>query len=144
MSAPAAATLQLEKRSDGLALLWLDAPNRPHNVLNPQALTELDDAFEVVATDPTIRLLVIASRKPSSFVVGADIQEFTKVTGPDDAMALSAVGQRLFDKLSSLPMPTVAVIHGLCLGGGLELALACDYRAVLDAPRHKSGFRRSN
>ena len=89
---------------------------------------------------PRIRLLVIVSRKPSSFVVGADIQEFTKVTGPDDAMALSAVGQRLFDKLSSLPMPTVAVIHGLCLGGGLELALACDYRAVLDAPEAQIGF----
>ena len=52
MAAPAAATLQLEKRSDGLALLWLDAPNRQHNVLNPQALRELDDAFESVATDP--------------------------------------------------------------------------------------------
>jgi 3-hydroxyacyl-CoA dehydrogenase / enoyl-CoA hydratase / 3-hydroxybutyryl-CoA epimerase len=140
MAAPAATTLQLEKQPDGLACLWLDTPNRPHNTLDRRTLTELDDAFETVATDPGIRLLIIASRKPSSFIVGADIQEFTKVTGPEDAMALSAVGQRLFDKLASLPVPTVAVVHGLCLGGGLELALACDYRGVLDAPAAQIGF----
>ena len=64
MAAPAATALQLEKQADGLACLWLDTPNRPHNTLDRRTLTELDDAFETVATDPGIRLLIIASRKP--------------------------------------------------------------------------------
>ena len=123
-----------EERRDGAALLWLDVPNRPYNVLDSQVLAELNAAFDRLAADPSLHLLVLASRKETGFLAGADLHEFTTVGGAADAAARSAAGQQLFDKLAELRMPTVAVIHGVCLGGGLELALACDYRVAVDQP----------
>src|SRR5204862_3420916 len=73
-------------------------------------------------------------------LAGADIQQFADVRTPEEAAALSAAGQQLFDKLELLPIPTLAVVHGPCLGGGLELALACDYRLVVDAPGTQLGL----
>src|SRR5262249_36065108 len=87
-----------------------------------------------------IKLLVIRSDKTSGFIAGADLHEFTTVQGPDDARNLSAEGQRLFDKLAELRVPTIAMIHGPCLGGGLELALACDFRIVVDGSKTQIGF----
>jgi 3-hydroxyacyl-CoA dehydrogenase/enoyl-CoA hydratase/3-hydroxybutyryl-CoA epimerase len=133
-------TLRMEPRPDGIALLQLDVPERGVNVLNRQVLADLDAALDVVAADKAIKLLVIRGAKPSGFVAGADIREFATVRGPEDAKALSSAGQRLFDKLADLSVPAVALIHGPCLGGGLELALACDYRIVLDHPKTQLGF----
>src|SRR5205814_621904 len=74
------------------------------------------------------------------FLAGADIQQFADIRTAEEAAALSAAGQQLFDKLELLPVPTLAVVHGPCLGGGLELALACDYRLVVDGPATQLGL----
>jgi 3-hydroxyacyl-CoA dehydrogenase / enoyl-CoA hydratase / 3-hydroxybutyryl-CoA epimerase len=132
--------LRLEQRPDGIALVRLDVAGRSVNVFNREVLTDLDAALDRVAADDAVRLLVLRSDKKSGFIAGADLQELAAVRGPDEAAALSALGQRLFDKLAGLRVPTVALIHGPCLGGGLEAALACDYRLVVDSPKTQLGL----
>jgi 3-hydroxyacyl-CoA dehydrogenase/enoyl-CoA hydratase/3-hydroxybutyryl-CoA epimerase len=135
-----AQTVRVEERPDGIAVLLINVPDRTFNVLNRQLRDDLSAALDQVTTEPKIRLLVIRSDKPSGFVAGADLHEFTAVHGPDEARNLSAEGQRLFDKLAELPVPTIAMIHGPCLGGGLELALACDFRLIVDGSKTQIGF----
>jgi len=134
-----AQTLTIEK-DDGVATLWLDVPGKTYNVFNRQVLADLRAAFDAIAPNSGIKLLLIRSRKKSGFVAGADLHEFQTITTGEQAMALSAAGQQLFDKLERLPFPTVAVIHGPCLGGGLEFALACDYRVAIDHPKTQIGL----
>jgi 3-hydroxyacyl-CoA dehydrogenase/enoyl-CoA hydratase/3-hydroxybutyryl-CoA epimerase len=135
-----AATLAIEVQAGGIALLTFDVPQRTYNVVNRQFLADLDAACDRVAASPPLRLLAIRSGKATGFAAGADLQEFTTIRSPADAMAISAGGQRVFDKLAALRLPTVAIIDGVCLGGGLELALACDCRLVVDRPATQLGF----
>jgi 3-hydroxyacyl-CoA dehydrogenase/enoyl-CoA hydratase/3-hydroxybutyryl-CoA epimerase len=127
-----AENLRVELQPNGVAVLWLDVPGRSLNVFNRQLLADLDAALDRVAAEPAVQLLVVRSAKPAGFLAGADLHEFTKVARGEDATALSETGQHLFDKVADLRAPTLAVIHGPCLGGGLEFALACDYRLVVD------------
>ncbi|HEV3260008.1 MAG TPA: 3-hydroxyacyl-CoA dehydrogenase NAD-binding domain-containing protein [Gemmataceae bacterium] len=124
--------LRLETQAEAGAVLHLDVADRPVNVFNEQILNELEAALDHVAGLSSLKLLGIRSDKPSGFMAGADLHQFTTIQSAAEATALSAAGQRVFDKLARLPVPTVAVIHGPCLGGGLEFALACDYRLVID------------
>ncbi len=132
--------LRLEVQPDGVAVLWLDVPGRAMNTFSRAVLADLDAALDHIAVDPSARLLVVRSAKPSGFLAGADLHEFTAVQSADDARALSEQGQKLFDKLAGLRVPSVAVVHGPCLGGGLEFALACDYRLVVDQPGTQLGL----
>lgn len=123
------------------ALLWLEVKGRSLNVLNRQTLADLDAALDAVQTAANrLRRLVIASGRPTGFLAGADVREFADIRSPEQAVALSERGQRLFDKLESLTIPSVAVVQGPCLGGGLELALACDYRVAVGHPRTQFGL----
>ena len=133
-------TVIVEKDRDGSAFLKIDVPGQTHNMLSRRLLTDLDRALDAVAAEARLPLLVIRSGKPSGFLAGADLHGFLEIKDAAEAEALSALGQRLFDKLAALPMPTLAGIHGPCLGGGLELALACDYRLVLDNPKTQLGL----
>src|SRR6516162_10609524 len=134
-----AASLLIDKDS-GIATLWLDVPDKTYNVFNRQVLADLKSAFDRIALDSSIKLLLIRGRKKNGFAAGADLHEFQTITTGEQAMALSAAGQHLFDQLERLPFPTVAVIHGPCLGGGLEFALACDYRLAIDHPKTQIGL----
>jgi 3-hydroxyacyl-CoA dehydrogenase/enoyl-CoA hydratase/3-hydroxybutyryl-CoA epimerase len=116
------------------ALLWLDVADRPVNVFHPAFLTDLDQALDRVAEQTALQILIVAGGKKTGFAAGADVHSFAEVSTPEQAVALSTAGQQVFDKLARLRLPTVARIHGLCLGGGLELALACDYRWAFDTP----------
>lgn len=128
------------ENENGIATLWLDVPGKTYNVFNRQVLADLHSTFDRIAPDSSIKLLLIRGRKKNGFVAGADLHEFQTISSPEQAIALSAMGQSLFDKLERLPFPTVAVIHGPCLGGGLEFALACDYRVVVDHPKTQIGL----
>jgi len=132
--------LRIEPTSSGRAILWLDVAGRSVNVFHRQFIADLDAAFDHIASDPALRVLVIRSAKPSGFIAGADLHEFTAIRTPAEASALSERGQRLFDKLAALHVPSIAVIPGPCLGGGLEFALACDYRLVIDQPKTQLGL----
>ena len=133
-------TITVEKDRDGSAFLKIDVHGQAHNMLNRRVLADLDAALDAVAAEPRLPLLVIRSGKSAGFLAGADLHGFLEIADAAAAEALSAQGQRLFDKLAALPMPTLAAIHGPCLGGGLELALACDYRLVLDKPNTQLGL----
>ncbi len=126
---------------DGVALLWLDVKGRGLNVLGKQTLADLDAALDAcVSRSEKPRLLVISSAKPTGFLAGADVRELAQTASPQAAAATSERGQKLFDKLESLPIPSVAVVQGPCLGGGLELALACDARVAIDHPKTQFGL----
>jgi 3-hydroxyacyl-CoA dehydrogenase / enoyl-CoA hydratase / 3-hydroxybutyryl-CoA epimerase len=112
--------------------LRIDLPGKSVNVLNRQVMADFEAALSRVADDVTVKILIVEGAKPSGFLAGADLQEFTRIGTSEEAKALSARGQELFDRLERMPMPTMAVVHGPCLGGGLELALACDYRVAHD------------
>lgn len=123
-----------------MATLWLDVAGRGVNVFNKQVLTDLDAALDHLEEHSSLKVLNIRSAKPSGFIAGADVNEFAAVRNASEAIALSERGQRLFSRLEQLPLQTIAVIHGPCLGGGLEMALACDYRVVVDHPKTQLGL----
>ena len=116
---------------DGIAWLLFDKKGASANTLSEDVLTELDAVLEKLERDPP-RGLVIRSAKPGGFIAGADIAQFRGVTDTAQIEALLTRGHAVLDRLDRLPLPTVAVIHGYCLGGGLEVALACDYRIAIE------------
>jgi 3-hydroxyacyl-CoA dehydrogenase / enoyl-CoA hydratase / 3-hydroxybutyryl-CoA epimerase len=117
----------VERDQSGIVWLTLDKPGTSANVLSRDVLAELEAVLQSISTERP-RGLVLKSGKPSGFVAGADIKEFTSLTNAQQGYELVRAGQRVFDHLEALPCPTVALIHGFALGGGLELALACRYR----------------
>jgi 3-hydroxyacyl-CoA dehydrogenase/enoyl-CoA hydratase/3-hydroxybutyryl-CoA epimerase len=116
---------------DGFAWLLFDKKDASTNTLDDETLTELDAVLDKLERERP-RGLVIRSAKPGGFVAGADIAQFTRITDTAQIEALLTRGHGVLDRLDRLPLPTVAVIHGYCLGGGLELALACDKRIAID------------
>ena len=116
---------------DGIAWLLFDKKDASTNTLDDETLTELDAVLDKLERDRP-RGLVIRSAKPGGFVAGADIAQFTRITDTAQIEALLTRGHGVLDRLDRLPLPTVAVIHGYCLGGGLELVLACDKRIAID------------
>jgi len=137
---------KLETDTAGIAWLCIDKADASVNVLSSGVLMEFNEVMETLAAAPP-RGLVLYSGKPGSFVMGADITEFTSINTADKAFELTRLGQQLFDKLEALSCPTVAAINGVCLGGGLELVMACDYRIgpesddrILGLPEVKLGL----
>jgi 3-hydroxyacyl-CoA dehydrogenase/enoyl-CoA hydratase/3-hydroxybutyryl-CoA epimerase len=128
-----------ERDADGVVSLTLDKPGTSANVLSRDVLAELGELVAPFAADPP-RGVIVRSGKPSGFVAGADINEFTKLASVEEAFDLVRRGQQVFDRLEALPCPTVAAIHGFALGGGLELALACRHRVALGDERLSLGF----
>ena len=125
--------------NDGIVWLMLDRPGSSANALSKIVLEELDMILrELALTVP--RGLIIGSTKASGFIAGADIKEFTTLSSVDEARRLVRAGQSVFDRLEALPFPTVAMIEGFALGGGLELALACRHRVALDDGRLTLGL----
>jgi len=127
------------ERDDDLAWLVLDRADQGANTLGRPVLEELHEALGLLAAHPP-RGLVLRSGKEAGFVAGADVREFTALEGREEALALVERAHRLLERLEALPFPTVAAIHGYCLGGGLELALACRHRVAADEPTTRLGL----
>ncbi|MEO7458339.1 MAG: fatty acid oxidation complex subunit alpha FadJ [Gemmatimonadaceae bacterium] len=123
------------KHADGVAIVTIDLPNEPVNKVTAGLRAEFASLFAQIEGDSTTRAVVIATAKPDTWLAGADIDEFLTLETADDAAALSRGGQALLARLESLSKPVVAAIHGACLGGGLETALACRYRIASDHPK---------
>jgi 3-hydroxyacyl-CoA dehydrogenase/enoyl-CoA hydratase/3-hydroxybutyryl-CoA epimerase len=126
---------------DAQRIAWLkfDKAGASTNVLSGSVMVELDQRItELEALKPAG--VVVHSGKPSGFIAGADIKEFTGLTSPEQAYALIRRGQQVLERLERLPCPTVAVINGFALGGGLELALACRHRIALDDEKVQLGL----
>jgi 3-hydroxyacyl-CoA dehydrogenase/enoyl-CoA hydratase/3-hydroxybutyryl-CoA epimerase len=124
---------RLERDMDGVAWLRFDKAGASTNTLSRDALDEFGVVLsELDAAPPTG--LIIASAKPAGFIAGADIEEFTRIDTAEAARALVERGWTLFNRLAAVSYPTLALVRGHCMGGGLELALACRYRVVVDEP----------
>ena len=126
--------LTLTKGDDGVAILTYDLPGRPMNVLTDAATRELDKMADTLLADDEIKAVVLMG-KPNNFLAGADIGMIQNVTSEDDAYQISRESQRVMQKFEVLPTPVIAAIHGPCLGGGLELAMACHYRIATISPK---------
>ena len=128
-----------ETDSDEIAWLKLDKTDGGANVLSGEVLLELNDLLEQLESNRPSGV-VVYSGKHNGFVMGADINEFTTIENTEQAYELIRLGQGVIDRLAALPCPTVAVINGFALGGGLELAMACDYRVALDSDKRILGL----
>jgi 3-hydroxyacyl-CoA dehydrogenase/enoyl-CoA hydratase/3-hydroxybutyryl-CoA epimerase len=132
---------------DNIAVLTFDLPGEKVNKLTSLVMEELSGVLDELARKPDIKALVFRSGKEGNFIVGADIAEIRGIASQADAERLALNGQAILAKLESMPFPTVAAIHGPCMGGGLELALACtlrvasnDQRTALALPEVKLGI----
>jgi 3-hydroxyacyl-CoA dehydrogenase / enoyl-CoA hydratase / 3-hydroxybutyryl-CoA epimerase len=136
-------TIKYSVDRDGVALLVIDVPNRPMNVLTPEFMGELDAAIGEAAADEGVKGVVIASGK-SSFIAGADLKDLVSVFARGqtaaEIYAFARSFSALFRKLETCGKPLVAAINGTALGGGLELCLACHHRVALDTPKTKLGL----
>ena len=124
---------------DGIVVLTLDREGASANALSREVLDELDTLVERLAIENP-KGVVIHSAKPSGFAVGADIREFVEYAHTGTVLDNIENGQRIFESLARLPCPTVAAIHGACMGGGTELALACRLRIAADDDTTKIGL----
>ena len=116
-------------REDGVLVLSFDRQGESVNTFAQDVLIELDGLLERLALDPP-RGLVLASAKDKGFIAGADIREFAEFDARGTIGDSIHRGQQVFQRLADLPCPTVAAIHGFCMGGGTEISLACDYRVA--------------
>jgi 3-hydroxyacyl-CoA dehydrogenase/enoyl-CoA hydratase/3-hydroxybutyryl-CoA epimerase len=123
------AVFQIE-REGTLAHLVIDDPVRKLNVLDEAALADLETALTELEGRTELGGVILRSGKCGSFIAGADVNAIGSITDPEAVRALVRRGQQAFQRLASLPVPTVAAIEGICLGGGLEIALACDSRVA--------------
>ena len=126
--------------TDGVAIVTFDLPNESVNKLNRAVKDEFVALVSQLERDSTVSAAVLISGKPDVWIAGADIEEFLELKTAADAERLSRDGQMLLDSLERLRVPIIAAIHGACLGGGLEAALACRYRIATDHPKTVLGL----
>jgi 3-hydroxyacyl-CoA dehydrogenase/enoyl-CoA hydratase/3-hydroxybutyryl-CoA epimerase len=132
--------LRLEHRDDGVTVLWLDDPREPVNTLRAELAEEFQRVLDTLQESSAAKALVIISAKPDNFIAGANLEMLQSVKSIAEGRELAELSQSIQWRLASLPMPVVAAIHGTCLGGGLELALAADARVVSGDPATRLGL----
>lgn len=123
-----------------VATVTLDAVDRSVNVFDEALLSEMRCVVSQFENQPELALIVFRSGKASGFLAGADVAHIQSIASPDAAIQALKQGQELFNSMAALRVPTVAVIHGACLGGGLEFAMACGYRIALDTNSTRLGL----
>jgi len=129
----------ITREADGLATLTFDRADAGTNTLSAAALTALNGALDILDREPP-KGLVVRSGKANGFIAGADVDEFGEISSEEGALALVKRGWDTFERLANVRYPTLALIRGFCLGGGLELALACRYRVAVDEPATRLGL----
>src|SRR6184192_1577430 len=140
---PAVSTGAMIRRAigdDHVCLLVFDRPESGANIFDSATLDELNEHLDSVENDGSLRGLIIASAKKSIFIAGADLKTLLQQAQSGDMRAFIAKGQRIFNQLAALKIPTIAAIHGACAGGGYEVTLACDYRIASDDPATRIGL----
>ena len=126
--------------TNGIARLVFDLPGEKVNKFSFEAMQDLDRHLAELEKRTDLRLLVLTSAKPGVFIAGADITMLARISEVPEAEEKAKEGQRVFNRLADLSFPTLAVIDGACLGGGLECALACTWRVVTDSDKVKLGL----
>ena len=131
--------INLIEKDNGVAILELDLAGEKVNKFSTPVMAHIDSLLEKMKT-ASYKGLVVISRKPKIYIAGADINEIKDIREKTEAKEKAAGGQRILSKFEDLPFPVVAAIHGACMGGGCEMALACDYRICTDDPSTRIGL----
>lgn len=126
MSAPLPDPVTVDRESDGIAVVTINRALQ-FNTLSIETLEALDTVLVVISSDPSCLAVIVTGAGGESFAAGADLREVGALT-PRSALAFAARGQRVFDRIERAPQIVLAAIDGYCMGGGLDLALACDIR----------------
>src|SRR2546430_187630 len=140
---PAVASLPLIQRvigNDRVCLLTFDRPESGANIFDAATMAELSEHVDAIEGDDTLRGLIITSAKKSIFIAGADLKTLLKQAQAGEMRDFIAEGQRVFNRIAALQIPTVAAIHGACAGGGYEITLACDWRVASNDPATRIGL----
>ena len=140
MNANNQSAFSLQVSDSGIGWITIDVPGESQNTLKGEFVDDINALFDEIQKDNAIKALVLISGKETNFVAGADISQLESIHTAEEASALAKQGHKVFARLESLNMPVVAAIHGACLGGGLELALACSHRVCTDARVTKLGL----
>lgn len=131
---------RLQSDKDNILWIYFDKQNAAVNTIDRAVMEEFSRIVDTLASDTTHKGAIIASGKKNGFIAGADISQFNQFTDIDQATHTLIQGQHILNKLEALKMPTVAMINGFCLGGGLELALACRYRVAEESAKTRLGL----
>ena len=132
--------IRRETAKDGICLLTFDRAESGANIFDAATMQELKEHVEAIERDKSLRGVIIVSAKKSIFIAGADLKTLLKQAQTGELRSFIAEGQRVFNRLAALPIPTCAAIHGACAGGGYEITLACDYRVASDEPATRIGL----
>ncbi|HET8702174.1 MAG TPA: fatty acid oxidation complex subunit alpha FadJ [Nitrococcus sp.] len=132
--------LSLAVRDDGIACISIDCPGQSQNTLGRDEMRAASRLLDRLERDELIKGLIFMSAKAGSFIAGADIHLIESCKSAEEASTLAAEGQQIFERIATFPLPTVAAIDGVCLGGGLELALACQARVCTDSDQTRLGL----
>jgi 3-hydroxyacyl-CoA dehydrogenase/enoyl-CoA hydratase/3-hydroxybutyryl-CoA epimerase len=135
--------LTIEKRADGVAILWMDIPGETMNTLQSDFIDTFTAAFDQVESDPDVKAVVFASGKKDSFIAGADITMLETIETAAEGERAGREGNQVMNRIANFGKPVVAAIHGVALGGGLETALACHARVASDSKKTKLGLPES-
>lgn len=132
--------IRREIGDDGICVLTFDRPESGANIFDAPTMQNLSDHLDAIEKDPSVRGVIVTSAKKSIFIAGADLKTLLKQAQTGELRAFIAEGQKVFNRLVALKVPTVAAIHGACAGGGYEITLACDYRVASNDPATKIGL----
>ena len=133
-------TFSLDVAENGIAWVTIDAKGESQNTLRAEFAVELRAIFETIQADPLIRALILISGKDNCFIAGADINMLQEFKTEQDVIDVANTGHEFFRTMEQLDIPVVAAINGSCLGGGLELAMACSYRISTDEASSRFGL----
>jgi 3-hydroxyacyl-CoA dehydrogenase/enoyl-CoA hydratase/3-hydroxybutyryl-CoA epimerase len=125
---------------DGICVLTFDRPESGANIFDAATMNNLREHVDAMEKDGSIKGVIVISAKKSIFIAGADLKTLLKQAETGEMRGFIADGQKVFNRLAALKVPSVAVIHGACAGGGYEITLACDYRVASDDPATKIGL----
>src|SRR5690348_139029 len=129
-----------ETDSDNILWFIFDKQNASVNTIDREVMEEFSQLLDDVANDHTHKGIIIASGKTTGFIAGADIAQFTQFKDLNDAVGVLTLGQHILAKLENCHLPSVAMIDGFCLGGGMELALAAHYRVAEESNKTRLGL----
>ncbi|MDP9099526.1 MAG: enoyl-CoA hydratase-related protein, partial [Verrucomicrobiota bacterium] len=141
MTATAAGPMiRREIGDDGICILTFDRPESGANIFDAATMQSLGEQMDAIEKDASIKGVIVTSAKKSIFIAGADLKTLLKQAQTGEMRGFIVGGQKVFNRLVALKVPTVAAIHGACAGGGYEITLACDYRVASDDPATKIGL----
>ncbi len=130
----------LNRRNDGIAVITIDIPGESMNTLKSEYMEQANALMDELEKDKELKGIIYVSGKPGSFIAGADIRMLAACQTADEVSALSRGGQAFFDRIERMKVPVVAAIDGVCLGGGLELAMACRGRVATSSDKTRLGL----